>query len=510
MPSNTCNNCGTVCRNREDDPYCPICGAVISDVFSDKEKKLLSEAFSVLNESRFDEAKHAFESVIRKYPENAEAYWGRFRARYHIDYVTAADGKLFPKCPTRSGANVFEDIDYRKATEYASEAQKDFLQAQANYIKIACSSSGASKNLVNRFAFGDVDPNDELKVKPKQTVVKPKKSPVEPKKLPIERLLSKKMKIFYAVLAVLISVVIGCWSGIIPMYNRDGFQLRSNGNGTFDVVGIGFCKDTEIEIPSRYLGMPVTGIGSEAFEYCDDLTRVYIPDGVTEIADFAFYCCSSLTSIDIPDGVTRIGKLAFFECIGLTSLDIPEGVTSIDSFAFQKCTGLLSVKFPSTLTSMGEAIFEDCTGLRNISVHENNAVYCSQDGVLFNKEKTDLLHYPINKADRSYAIPDGVTYVSSKGFRYRNHLQEIVIPDGMTGISYLMFQGCENLTSVEIPDSIEWIASGAFSDCTNLMTIRFGGTVEQWRALHMDPDWDENTGFYTVTCTDGSVSKKIT
>lgn len=509
MTFDICYNCGSV-SEAADGRHCSICSAVIPTTESPKIQKKLSSAFLLLRESRFDQAKIAFEAIIRKDPENWCAYWGRLRARYHISYVTTAEGKFFPKCPTRSGVNIFADADYRKATEYASAEQKDFLQAQADYIKTVCSPRTGSKNIVNRFDFGEVDPNDELKVKPKKSHVKFKKIHVDLKKIPFGRLLSKRMHIFYAVLVLLLSVAVGYWSGLIPVYNREGLKLRSNGNGTFEIVGIGFCRDTEIKIPSQYLGMPVTGIGSSAFEYCDGLTSVYIPEGVTEIGDFAFYRCRSLTNIDIPEGVTRIGKLAFLECRSLTGLDIPEGVTSIDSFAFQKCSSLVSVNFPSTLTSIGESILEDCTGLRNISVHENNEFFCSQDGVLFNKEKTELLHYPVNKADGSYSIPESVTIVFSKGFQNRKNLKQVVISGGMTGISYLMFQGCENLTSIVIPDSVKWITSGAFSDCTNLTSIQFKGTVEQWRSIQLDPDWDKNTGFYTVTCTDGSFSKKIT
>jgi thioredoxin-like negative regulator of GroEL len=51
---------------------------------SPKEQKKLAAAFALLRESQFDEAKTAFEAILQKSPENAEAYWGRFRARYHI------------------------------------------------------------------------------------------------------------------------------------------------------------------------------------------------------------------------------------------------------------------------------------------------------------------------------------------------------------------------------------------------------------------------------------------
>ena len=72
------------------------------------------------------------------------------------------------------------------------------------------------------------------------------------------------------------------------------FSLNSTTN-TYTVSGIGTCTDTDIIIPSKYEGMPVTSIGEEAFRDCTSLTSITIPDSVTSISGYAFSECTSLT-----------------------------------------------------------------------------------------------------------------------------------------------------------------------------------------------------------------------
>ena len=71
-----------------------------------------------------------------------------------------------------------------------------------------------------------------------------------------------------------------------------------------------------VTIPSTLGGKPVTSIGNSAFENCDGLTSVKIPDTVTSIGYGAFSCCSGLTSVMIPNSVW-IGYEAFCGCSGL-------------------------------------------------------------------------------------------------------------------------------------------------------------------------------------------------
>ena len=93
----------------------------------------------------------------------------------------------------------------------------------------------------------------------------------------------------------------------------------------------------------------VTSIGEWAFENCNGLTSVTIPNSVTSIGYMAFAGCSGLTSVTIPNSVTSIGGVAFYKCSGLTSVTIPNSVTSIGEGAFSSCSGLTSIVSKATV-----------------------------------------------------------------------------------------------------------------------------------------------------------------
>ena len=198
----------------------------------------------------------------------------------------------------------------------------------------------------------------------------------------------------------------------------------------------------------------VTSIEEWAFTNCSGLTSITIPSSVISIGESAFYGCTGLTGITIPSSVTSIEICAFAYCRSLTSITIQDGVTSIERNAFLGCTNLASVTIPNSVSSIDCTAFSGCSGLTNITVDSNNPSYCSESGVLFNKDKTTLIYYPFGKPDSNYTIPDGVTAIDEFAFSNCSKLTSITIPSSVTYIGKYAFYNCSGLTIIYIPGGI--------------------------------------------------------
>ncbi len=124
----------------------------------------------------------------------------------------------------------------------------------------------------------------------------------------------------------------------------------------YNVTGAGTCEVT-YSLDSPYQGsvnIPeevtfegntyrVTAIGAYAFEDCDRLTGVNIPETVTSIGMVAFSGCTGIYTFEIPNSVTTIGNSAFMMCTSLTDMTIGSGMTSIEEWAFYWCTALSNI-----------------------------------------------------------------------------------------------------------------------------------------------------------------------
>ncbi len=172
------------------------------------------------------------------------------------------------------------------------------------------------------------------------------------------------------------------------------------------------------------------------YNFRNDIQKVVIKNGVTGIGAYAFEGCNNLTSVTIPNSVTSIGNgYAFSGCTSLSSLTIPNSVTYIGTDAFHNCTGLTSIEIPNSVTSIGYRAFGGCTGLSSIE------------------------------------IPNSVTSIGCGAFEYSSGLTSITIPNSVTGIDYDTFRGCSDLISVTIPNSVTSIGSSAFSGCSSLTSV---------------------------------------
>ena len=249
--------------------------------------------------------------------------------------------------------------------------------------------------------------------------------------------------------------------------------LDSDGDGTDDYAQIVDCNETavEVDIPAAIEGLPVKSTRDWAFADCKSLTSISVPDSVNAIGNGAFSGCSSLASINIPNSVTTIRGSAFCNCLSLTSITIPESVTSIEIAAFSGCSSLTNITIPDLVASIGDHAFYNCSSLTNITVSENNKYFSSLNGVLFNKDKTELITYPNGNERTEYTIPDSVTSIIEGAFAYCSNLITVKIPDSVTDITDKTFYVCSSLTSITIPDSVTHIGYNAFKYCKNLTSI---------------------------------------
>ncbi len=301
------------------------------------------------------------------------------------------------------------------------------------------------------------------------------------------------------ILSVVLSALLLIY--IIPLTasaDTSGYYTYTVSDGKTEITDVNESISGDVTVPEKLGGYPVTSIGYSAFSGCSSLTSITLPEGVTSIGDYAFsdtayynnyknwdngvlYIGNYLIDANseelsgeysVKEGTTFIADYAFDYCDNLTSIILPEGVTSIGSSAFSGCSSLTSITLPKGVTSIGYSAFEDCSSLTSIIVHKDNKYYSNDEcGVLFNKDKTMLIQYPIGNERTSYIIPEGVTSIGDHAFSYCDNLISISIPESVTLIDHFAFGECNSLTSISIPKSVTYIEFFAFAGCNSLASI---------------------------------------
>lgn len=211
-------------------------------------------------------------------------------------------------------------------------------------------------------------------------------------------------------------------------------------------------------------------------------------------------------------------------------------VTTINTGAFRDSVNLKSIVIPESVAIIEEAVFTTCTNLTSFVVKEGNQNYSSHDGVLYNKDKSQIVLYPIGKQDeyifldcvksikeyafygclylKSITIPSSIEsigirafdacpslininvdmdnkfYSSLNGALYiKNQTQLISVPGGKTGtfdipssvteIGAYAFSACKSITKIIMPDSVTSIGGWAFSKCSNLKDITLSREIKE-------------------------------
>ena len=296
-----------------------------------------------------------------------------------------------------------------------------------------------------------------------------------------------------------------------------------------------FCPKAKksVSIPNT-----ATKISARAFEYCKLLSSIKIPDSVTTIGIAAFGGCESLSSVVIGNGVEelnntfadctslktvefgrsvkRIGTQAFQNC-GFESLVLPNSLIEIGdafhyckslrsvtfgnsltyiNFSFYGCESLESVDLPASLTYIYQEAFNGCSSLTEINVDEGNSVYSSVDGILYSKDKTELVICP--RGLRELNVPEHVNKIGDMAASFSS-LEKVTVSNSVKDIASCAFYGCSVLESVTLGNSVKSLGIRSFCGCTSLTNIHLPASLTD-----IVPSAFEGCTNLTITVEDGN------
>ena len=173
-------------------------------------------------------------------------------------------------------------------------------------------------------------------------------------------------------------------------------------------------------------GNDVTAIPSNAFQGCNFMECIKLPDNIKSVGDYAFKDCTLLKELIFPNKVTTIGQCAFQNCTNLAILSIPESTTTIGYMAISNCLNLEKVTLPKDVTAWGMNMFSGSAG----SIYYDGFCYS------FGTKTCGTFH---GSKFKSVEFAEGTTLVGSYAFYDCTSLVEVTLPSTITQIDSYAF-----------------------------------------------------------------------
>ena len=207
----------------------------------------------------------------------------------------------------------------------------------------------------------------------------------------------------------------------------------------------------EVVIPSEIAGKPVLQIAEDAFQFCENLT-----------------------SVEIPDTVQTIGKNAFWNCHKLQHVTLPKNLAAVGENCFRSCGLLAELEIPATLQEIGLDAFCDTAWLKNQQT-ENPLVQVNH-----------ILIDATTCSGTAVEVPDGVTEIGNFAFYNCGNLQKIMLPASVTKIDWGAFWQCSGLETLTVQGNLAKIGESAFSDCTKLSAVYTVMSEDEWSNVQIE------------------------
>ena len=286
----------------------------------------------------------------------------------------------------------------------------------------------------------------------------------------------------------LTAVYAGAFEGCVSLTSIDLTALRVAGTGAFakctGLTSVALAADT--------------AVGEGMFSGCTSLTEITYPGNY--LPANAFNGCRKLTVIRFTsENFTGIGEYALANT-KISQITLPDGAYTVGGGAFTGCTKLTTVALSGEthLLPGTQTPFDGCTLFTAYAVPAENVYHHAEDGILYNKDTTELVSVPFAKEDLS-SIPSTVNRIASGAFAGITSVREwdlssyvsvgayafagsgltsVTLPASMTELPEGIFSGCVNLVEIRGTESITHVGSYAFSSCAKLETLDLPTVVD--------------------------------
>lgn len=273
-------------------------------------------------------------------------------------------------------------------------------------------------------------------------------------------------------------------------YCAFGYDMDENPNSNLVIIGEAnssaqtYATDTDDEYGIQNNFTFITTEAADAEEEYLALNPVASGDYEYAVIDgeaCITFCVSMDNTVNVPDEidgykVTSIYRNAFYACEA-KNIILPETVKSIGENAFSSIVESITISGSCVSIDSTEP-FLNCSSLKEINVTENgDGDFSSENGVLYNKDKTILLAYPVQKSDKSFTVPKSVTEIGLSAFCYNEYLEDIDLSNTEI-IGNYAFEACPNIKSVKFSDNLKVVGTHAFIGNTSLMSVRLPENIE--------------------------------
>lgn len=220
-------------------------------------------------------------------------------------------------------------------------------------------------------------------------------------------------------------------------------------------------------------------IDEDFLRNCSELTTLRIPASIEEIHEEAFSGCENLRNIFVApsnqffttrDGILydkAVAELIFVPRNFTGTLAMPNSVERVRKNALNDCSGIETLVLSDALKEL--PFFSGCDLLTAFSCN-NNSVYSTVDGLLYNTEKTELLRCPSCR-EETFVVPPFVKRIGSNAFHGCNKINHVLLPNSLLSIGESAFWHCSSISEITIPKSVCEIAGNAFSKSVSKINV---------------------------------------